>query len=194
MGSETAMWTRTWAGGRWVLVLLLAGVACTSTLLHLEIARETETTVERGTLLEELVGDLGLADFIAMDITSAQEIQNQGVQPGDINEVRLTMFQLEATTPEGGDVAFIERLELFVEGPGLPRERVAWQDTFPEGQAIIDFELDDLDLTAYVVSEALTLTTDVTGTRPDEDHTIVARFALDVAVTTQGACNAASGG
>ena len=64
----------------------------------------------------------------------------------------------------------------------------------PRPDEPLDFELDDVDLTPYVVSESMTLTTEVSGTRPDADHTVVARFALDVAVTTQGACNAASGG
>jgi hypothetical protein len=167
--------------------------ACGATFFTIEIARDTTTVVEGGTLLEALVGDVGLSDFIAMDFTSSQEMANQGVEPGDINEVRLTLFQIEVTAPGDGDLSFIQSLDLFVEAPGLPRVRVAWQDDFPEGVMVVDFNYDDVDLTEYVVSEALTLTTDFNGTRPSEDHELTVRFALDVAVTFQGAWNAATG-
>ena len=173
--------------------LCLMLFACGATLLTIEIARETTTRVEGGTVLESLLGDFGLSDFIAMDFTSAQEIVNQGVEPGDINEVRLSLFQIEVTSPEDGDLSFIESLELFVEAPNLPRVRVAYQDVFPEGVMLVDFNFDDVDLTDYVISEALTLTTESTGTRPDSDRDLTIRFALDVAVTFQGAWNAATG-
>ena len=37
----------------------------------------------------------------------------------------------------------------------------------------------------------MNITTDVTGTPPNEDTTIEAYIALEVGVTSQGACNAA---
>ena len=178
--------------GAW-LGLCLTLVACGATLFTIQITREATTFVEGGTVIEALLGDFGLSDFIAMDITSAQEIVNQGVEPGDINEVRLTLFELEVSSPDEGDLSFIERLDLFVEAPNLPRVRIAWQDTFPSGVNRVSFNYDDVDLTDYVVSEALTLTTETSGTRPDGDHTLIARFTLDVAVTLQGAWNAAVG-
>ena len=173
--------------------LCLTLVACGATLFTIEISRESTAVVEGGTVLETLLGDFGLSDFVAMDITSAQEIVNQGVEPGDINEVRLTLFQLEVTSPDEGDLSFIQSLDLFVEAPNLPRVRVAWQDTFPEGVGLVNFNFDDVDLTDYVVSEAMTLTTETSGSRPNGDHTLIARFSLDVAVTLQGAWNAATG-
>jgi hypothetical protein len=182
-----------WSRGLSALTGLVMLTACGATLLTIEIARETTTVVEAGTLIESLVGDVGLSEFIAMDFTSAQEMVNQGVEPGDIGEVRLTLFQIEVTDPSDGDLSFIQTLDLFVEAPDLPRVRIAWQDDFPEGVMVVGFNFEDVDLTEYVVSEALTLTTDFNGTRPGEDHDLTVRFALDVAVTFQGAWNAATG-
>ena len=57
---------------------------------------------------------------------------------------------------------------------------------------MVQFNLSDVDLTEYLVSESMTLTTDVTGHQPEDDTTVVARVVLDVGVTLQGARNAAN--
>lgn len=169
-------------------VLLLYG-ACQGNLFTIEIEESAVTTVEKGTLVENLLVDVGFGGFVAMDLTDAEEIRNQGVAPGDIRNVALTSFELEAASPSNGDLSFLDGMELYVESPGLPRVLVAWQDTFPAGVALVPFELEDVDLTDYVVSESMTLTTEVMGRRPDVDTQVEARFALDVGVTGQGACN-----
>ena len=55
--------------------------------------------------------------------------------------------------------------------------------------AWVDFDVEPVDLTEYVVSESMTFTTEVTGRRPDVDTTVEARFDVAVGVTGQGACN-----
>ena len=47
------------------------------------------------------------------------------------------------------------------------------------------------DLKDYILSEAMTLTTDVTANRPSEDTVIKATYLLDVGVTLQGVRNQA---
>jgi len=59
---------------------------------------------------------------------------------------------------------------------------------------VVALDLDDVDLTPYVVSESLTVTTDATGRRPEQDTVVQARFGLSVGVTGQGACRAIGGG
>ncbi len=66
----------------------------------------------------------------------------------------------------------------------------ALQGQFPEGEPRVSFDLVDQDLHDYVVSESMTITTEVTGHRPDEETTLEARFSLEVEVTEQGACRA----
>ena len=175
---------------RWFYPLLAAGwLACQSDLFHIEVHESSKTTVEQGTVLEDLIGDLGFEDFVSMDITAAEELQNQGVEPGDIQEVFLTEFRL--TAADDLDLSFLDSMELYVESPGLERVRVAWQDTFPEGQSTVEFNLDEVDLTDYVVSQSVTISTEVTAHRPEEDTQVTAKFGLDVGVTAQGACNQA---
>lgn len=173
------------------LILALGGlIACDAVLATISVEQEATTDVDGATLLEQLVGDLGFGSFLDMDITQSEELQNQGVADEDIQAVHLVVLELEVIEPDGGDLSFLDSMEFYVEAPDLDRKRVAVREDFPEGVSLVAFEIIDIDLHDYVVSESMTLTTEVTGHRPDDDTTITARFALDVEVTTQGACNA----
>lgn len=179
----------TWRRGWTAAAILLAALSCKGKLFSITIADEAETVVPKGTLVETLISDFGFGEFVSMDLTEAQELQNQGVAPGDIKDVRLVIFELEATAPAGSDLSFLNSLEVWVESPGLPAVLIASQDQFPPGQALVEFEIQDVDLTEYVVSESLTLTTEVDGRRPESSTTVLARYEIDVGVTSQGACN-----
>lgn len=171
------------------MVAVVGVLACGGALFRLTLSESATTVVQGGTLLEQLVDDVGFGSFLDMDLVSSEELQNQGVSPGDIQEVYLVDFVLVATDPPGADLAFLDRLEVFVEAPQLPRVRIASQSDFPEGIAEASFELEDVDLTDYVVSESMTITTDATGRRPDDDTTIEATFEIELGVTQQGLCN-----
>ena len=164
-------------------------MACAGSFISIDVQGEAETVIAEGTLLEELVEDVGFGEFLNMDITTASELDNQGVQAGDIQDAALTMFFLESTDPPGSSLSFLDSMELFVESPGLPRVLVASARSFPAGEARVAFVLEDVDLTDYVVSQSLTLTTSVTGRRPDVETTVRAVYRFSVGVTTQGACN-----
>lgn len=176
------------------LAALVAFVACNGALLRIDVAQSTSTTIREGTVLEALLEDFTLVDLPGMDITASQELANQGVQPGDIQEVFLTTFVLTATSPSGADLAFLDSLDVFVSGPDLPTVRIASSTTFPQGQARVELDLDDVDLTDYVVSQSMTVSVEADGTRPGTDTELAVDFVLSVGVTAQGACNAITGG
>lgn len=168
--------------------------SCEGALFNIRVSDTAETTIRAGTVFEGLLQDFGFGEFVELDITSASELQNQGVGPGDIVRVTFQSFDLEVISPEDGDLSFLDRLEFYVEAPELPRELVARADAFPDGQARVSMELIDIDLTDYVVSESMTISTEARGSRPRRDTTVEASFALRVGVTGQGACNHISGG
>ena len=91
--------------------------------------------------------------------------------------------------PVGVDLSFLSSIELWVEAPDLDAVLIASADSFPEGESLVVFDIEDVDLTDYVVSRSMTITTEVTGHRPDQDTLVEARFDLAVGVTGQGACN-----
>lgn len=163
-------------------------IACSAKVYTLDVSDSAEVVVEQGTILEDLLGDMGFEEFVSMDITASEELRNQGVAPGDIRDVFLVSFSLSAVSPSGADLSFMERMDIYVEAPGLSRALVASADAFPEGQARVDFEMQNLDLTPYAVSQSMTFSTDVTAHRPDADTTVRADFAVEVGFTGQGAC------
>jgi len=174
---------------RLLLLTALAMTGCSGGLATITIEVEDTVTVEGGGLLSELVGTLGFDGFTQMNLIDAQELQNQGVSPGDIQEVFLSELTLSALSPDGADLSFIESLDVYVEAPDLPQVLVATQDSFPDGQDVVTFDLLGVDLTEYVVSESMTLTTDVTGNQPEDDTQVKAYVAIDVRVTAQGVIN-----
>lgn len=173
-----------------LFVLVLAG--CGGKLATIKISDSVSTVVAQGTILESLVGSLGFDGFLNMDVTQAQELRNQGVEPGDIKDVRLTSFVLSVTDPQGGDMSFLQSMTLSVEAPDIDAAEIAHADAFPAGQNSVAFTIDDLDLTPYALSRSMTMTTAVNGHRPDQDTTIKASYSLDIGVTAKGIADAGS--
>jgi hypothetical protein len=165
---------------------VLSGCADT-VLTRIDVEGDARTTVEGSGLLGELLGELGFDGFTSMDITASEELQNQGVEPGDIKDARLVSFELEVIEPMDGDLSFLSELTVSVAAPDLPQVLLASQVSFPEGTSLVPFDVEEVDLTEYVTSQSLTLTTAVTGEPPAEDTTIEARYLIDVGVTLQGA-------
>lgn len=176
-----------------MLFPLVALTACDGNLFTIRIQDEATTTVEKGTVLEELVGDFGFGEFTAMDLTESAALQNQGVEPGDIKDVRLEYMQLEATSPSGADLAFFNSMDIFVEAPDLPRMLIATATDFPEGQALIEMTIEDADLTDYATSESMTFDVEVSASRPQVDTDVTSRFSVAVGVTGQGVRNQGGG-
>ena len=163
---------------------LVLWMGCSS-LFTIRIRDESVSTVPEGTVVDSLIGDIGFSDFTAIDLTQSAELQNQGVQPGDISEVFMEELQLEATSPAGADLSFIDSVAIYVEAPGLARVLLASQDTFPVGQALVDMEIEGVDLVDYAVSESMTFDVEMSGNRPEEATDITARYTLAVGVTGQ---------
>lgn len=167
-------------------------LGCSSGIATITVELEDTTEVAGGGILSELIGSLGFDAFAQMNIVSSQELADQGVEPGDITSVTLTVVELTASSPSDADLSFLDSLSAYVEGPALPQVLVGSQDSFPEGQASVALDLEGVDLLDYVLSESMTMTTDVVGTAPVEDTTVQAYIALDVRVTVRGIVNQVS--
>jgi hypothetical protein len=171
---------------RYAALFVVSVAGCDARLFTFHVREEAVTTVPAATVLETLIGDFGFGELIAMDVTQSQELQNQGVEPGDIRDVRLESLEIEATAPAGADLSFLTSLDVFVEAPGVSRERMAFIEAFPAGQALVEFEIEDLDLTPYAVSQSMTFDTEVTGSRPEDETEVTIRYDVAIGVTGQG--------
>jgi len=158
----------------------------------IEFSESSQAEVPGGGPLGALFSELGFDGFMDMSISESEELANQGVAPGDISSAEITNFTLSVLDPEGEDLSFINSLEIWVETEGIDPVMVASQTAFPEGSSSVEFNLEKVDIVAFVVSEKMTITTEVDGGLPAEDTTLEAVVDFAVGVTIQGALNASS--
>lgn len=174
---------------RALMALTLLGLAtCGGRIDQFTVNESSESTIEQGTVVEQLAGQFGFSDFVSFDISQTDEFQNQGVTKDQIDSVRMTKLHLEVVDPPSGqDLSFIDTLEFFVEADGLERKRVASGTDFPEGATAVDLMIDDVELKPYAVAPSMDITTEATGHRPANDTTVEGTVELLVDVNIAGA-------
>ena len=59
----------------YLIFVVLAFISCDS-LRTFEIEQKSEITVERGTIVEQLVGNMGFGEFLNMDLSDNQQMKN----------------------------------------------------------------------------------------------------------------------
>ena len=171
--------------------MLLLFLGCDGSLVHIDVEGSSQTVVEAGSLVEDLLVDFGFGDFVSMDLTAAQELKDQGVEPGDIVSATMTSFELEALDSQL-DLAFLDSVSLSASAPDVDEVEMASCSSFPADTPIVAFELTGADIAPHIVSKDLTINVDVSGHRPDTDTTVEARYVVDVGVTAQGVTSAAT--
>ena len=123
------------------------------------------------------------------DITQSQEFRNQGYTKDQVDSVRMKRFTLTITSPQGADFDFIDSIAFYAESDGLPRVLVAELDPVPDGQSEIILDVNtEVELQPYVIAESMTITTEATGLRPEQETTVDANVVFDVDIAVTGAC------
>lgn len=148
-------------------------------LLSVTLVEEASTTVEAGSLVEVLLGDLGFDSLVSADITAAEALANEGVEPGDLESVVVTGLTLSTPTP-GVSLDFLDRLEVGVRARDLPELLVATVAEFPEGSTRVDATLTGAELVAHAASTELEAVTEAEGKRPEVDTVVHCVVTVDV--------------
>lgn len=144
---------------------------------------EESTSIEGGSLAEEILGELGFPGLAEFDMTDTETFRNEGYTEDDIAAVHIDSFELAIAEPEGADFDFLRRIEFTVRAEGEPDERIAWADPVPEGASEIALEIDsNAELKPHVVAPEMQIETSARGRRPAEDTTVEARLAFDVQI------------
>lgn len=175
--------TRLRAARATLLTTLPLLIGCSGGLDTFRITETATTVVQKGTLLEDLVGGLGFDGFTDMDLSSNQTLKNQGVKRSDIDSVRLKKLRLEITSPTTGQTFdFLSAISFAVSAEGIDQKRLASKDPVPDGVTLFDCAIDDLELAPYVAAPKMDITTVATGKRPSNETTIKATMELEVDV------------
>jgi len=170
-----------------VAVLTAFPLMTCDSLDNIAIGQSAQSTVPMRTVLDQVLGNLSFAGFEGFDLTQAQEFENQGYGRDQIDSVRVESLSLTIDDPEDADFDFIMSIAFFAEAEGLPRVRIAFLDTVPRGASVLDLSIEDQDLLDYVVAPSMTITTEVTGTAPEQETTLTGRVDFDVDINVSGA-------
>lgn len=182
-GRYTGRVKRPLAAVTFVLVL-----ATCSDIDNVEVEATGQAMIPRGTVVDQLLSDLEFAGFDNVEISESQELINEGYTEDDIDSVRIQRMTLTVTAPAGGNLDFIDDIAFFVEAEGLPRVEIGRLDPVPAGQSAVDVVVDaSVELRPYVVAPVMTVTSEGSGMRPDQDTSIDAYLLFDVDVNVSGA-------
>ena len=170
------------------LPLLLVLLVTCGGLTHLTVTQTASATIPGATIVDQLVGSVGFANFASFDITQSQELKNQGVKREQINSVKLESLTLTITSPMNGqDFTFLSSIAFFVEAPGLAKKEVAHGGPFPAGARSVSLTVLDVELAPYAAASSMTFTTTASGNRPKSETTLEAKVVLGVDVNVAGA-------
>jgi hypothetical protein len=156
-------------------VAALLALGCDS-LATIEVERRSMAILPA----DEMVGEIDLGEFR----------NEEDITEDDIAGARITSVVLEVVDPEDGDLEFADRVEVYIDAPGLERRLIAAQERFPAGESRVALRPEPVELEPYVLADRLHFTAIIDGEAPDEDMLVQATARLDVGVTAEGACNA----
>jgi hypothetical protein len=163
-------------GRAWAVVAALWLCACTLTTVQRDHTEPVFIPAGAG----PIAGDLGL---------DVGDLGADEVDEGDIQGIALNTFEITNIAP-GADVAFLDRVDVYVEAAGLPRVLIASGTDFPAGAKTVKLEPEDVELSDYLLGENFQLITMVNGEMPSTDTDLDVHVVVDVGVTPKGACNA----
>jgi hypothetical protein len=138
---------------------------------------------------DDPLGVLDLPEFREIELLLGEYENEQGIRSKDITGASLERVVMTVLEPEGRDLSFATRIEIFVDAPNRTTRRVAHREDFPPGESAVDFELDDVDLEPYITASNFTLRARIEGRPPPEDLLVEGSATLDVGVTLAGVCH-----
>jgi hypothetical protein len=168
------------------LIFGLALSACSCGLDVFDVTVKGSTTVETGSLLEQLVSLPAFSGFNSFDLAQTSEFQNQGVKREQIDSVKMKSFTLSVKSPAGATLDFIDQVSFFAETSGVAKKRVAHK-VIADGQSTVSLDLDAVELEPYVTAASMQITTEVSGKRPPVETTVEAVLVFTVDVDVAGA-------
>jgi hypothetical protein len=115
-------------------------------------------------------------------------LEQEGIDPNDVDSARLVGLRLEAVTGPGLE-AWLESVSFHVEAPGLPRVLLAQRSgirALAAGTRAVDLETPGADLKPYLLAPTATVTAEGAGTAPAQETQLRATATIRVDVSVSG--------
>ncbi len=151
--------------------LATLGTACGPPLVTFDVPVTAETTIQQGTLIEDVLGVFGFEDFAAIDLADTREFKNSDIRREQVTSARLTTLNLSISSPQGANFDWLNSLSFSVAADGQDDVEVASKD-IADGQSSFACDIEDVDLAAYVREERMAITTEANARKPPQDTTV----------------------
>jgi hypothetical protein len=165
-------------------VLFVASSGCNG-VTSIEVERTSRAVI----FDDDPLGVLDLPEFREIELLLGEYENEHGIRSRDITGASLERVTMTVLEPEGRDLSFATRIEIFVEAPNRTARMIASREGFPPGESSVEFELEDVDLEPYITASSFTLRARVEGSPPPEDILVEGAATLDVGVTLAGVCH-----
>jgi hypothetical protein len=167
-----------------IRLLVAAFVACLALvgcgLVQFDVTEAGDAQVPACVALQCVLPQLGFAAFNNLDLSQSQQWQNNNANKNEVSSVLLTAATLDVTVPDGGDMSFLQSLQFYVDAADAGQALVAEGDSFPSGQSHVALTPYPVELAPYVKADAMTVTTNASGTQPQQDTTLHATLTFHV--------------
>jgi hypothetical protein len=135
---------------------------------------------------DERPGELDMPEL--RDLSMSTFDNTEDMSSDDLAHARLTRLLVRTVDPPDADLAFADRIDVFVSAPGVERRRIASRRGFPVGLSSVELRLDGVELEPYLVAREFSITATVYGETPRDDTLIETVANLDVRVTLGAVC------
>ena len=95
-----------------------------SSLISFDVDSSGTSTIP-GSPTGGLLGLPGFSSFNNFNIAQSSQFQNNNTNKDHISECRLTKLSLKVVSPTGNTLAFLTKIDFFIEAPNLPKVHIA---------------------------------------------------------------------
>lgn len=127
---------------------------------------------------------LGLDDWL--DGFDDQLLADEGIEEGDVSEIRIVGLTIEVLEPTGVDLTFLDVLELWVSADGVREQKIAGRTAFLPGVTRVEMVDRAVDLAPFAIGTGMAIRTVAEGLPPEVDTTVRATVHLEVGLTAGG--------
>jgi hypothetical protein len=170
-----------------ILICAVLGAAC-SAIDEFDHTMQDEATIP-GTY--DQTGPFALnygGGFNSVSLSQEKSFQNAGVEPGDVDSIKVTSVRFEGKNPQIDRLdVLLESVTIWVEAPNLERKTIAMGANFPQNSTAVDLTVPDVELQPYAEAPSMKVGADVIiKQKPLFDTTLRTTIVLHVDIDVLG--------
>src|SRR5947199_8738501 len=115
---------------RFFATVLLLCSGC-GNLVSFDVDSSGRSTIQGTPTGSLLPGVPGFGGFSDLSFSQSADFQNNNTNKDHVTECRLTNLTLKVVSPAGGTLAFLTKIDFYIEAPQLPKVHIAGLNPVP---------------------------------------------------------------